>query len=66
MKGVPKDLKKPVKIAVEHHWRLERRKKHAWLWAPDGKTTISIPSSPSDFRGIKNTLAELRRADVPV
>lgn len=65
MNRVPKDFRPYVKTAVKRGWRFERRKRHAWLYAPDGVTTVSVPSSPSDHRALKNTICELRRAGVP-
>lgn len=39
MNRVPKDFRPYVKTAVKRGWRFEQRKRHAWLYAPDGVTT---------------------------
>lgn len=64
MNQVPKDFRPYVKAAVQQGWEFRRRKRHAWLYSPDRVTTVSIPCSPSDHRALKNTICELRRADV--
>lgn len=32
------------------------------FYSPDGRTIITVAATPSDFRGLRNARAELRRA----
>ena len=50
-----------VAVAREQGWREERRTRHLWLYAPDGRGTACIPTSTSDWRAIHNAVAQLRR-----
>ena len=51
---------------LQQGWRL-RAGKHRILYSPDKNVPpISIASTPSDFRGYRNKLAELRRYGVHV
>jgi hypothetical protein len=43
-------------------WRVERGRKHYKAFAPDGKTIVVIPGTPSSSRSIKKVLSQLRRA----
>ncbi len=48
-------------VARAQGWREERRTRHIWLYAPDGRGTACIPTSTSDWRAIHNAVAQLRR-----
>lgn len=61
---VPKDLRRAVRAALDAGWVIRPGTRHAVLLSPDGRTTVGVPSSPSDWRSIRNTLAELRRGGV--
>jgi IclR helix-turn-helix domain len=50
-----------VCVARRQGWREERRTRHIWLYAPDGRGTACIPTSTSDWRAIHNAVAQLRR-----
>jgi len=50
-----------VSVARRQGWREERRTRHIWLYAPDGRGTACIPTSTSDWRAIHNAVAQLRR-----
>jgi hypothetical protein len=55
-----------VDALVRQGWRL-REGKHRILYAPDKRIPpISFSRTPSDYRGIENKLAELRRFGVRV
>ena len=55
------DWSELVAVALEQGWREERRTRHIWLYAPDGRGTACIPTSTSDWRAIHNAVAQLRR-----
>ena len=55
------DWSELVAVAREQGWREERRTRHIWLYAPDGRGTACIPTSTSDWRAIHNAVAQLRR-----
>lgn len=66
-----KDYRQLVKKAQKQGWKLVKEKGkgqngHPRLVPPDGGDYIVIPSSPSDWRSVKNTRAELRRAGLKV
>ncbi len=61
---LPKDLRAWVHAALAAGWRLEAKRRHTWLLAPDGETTVCIPGTPSDHRTIANTVAGFKRAGV--
>lgn len=57
-----KDFKKVRKEAVKQGWRVEMTKNGHWrLYAPGGENTVHAPGTPSDHRGLKNTIAQMRR-----
>ncbi|MDQ0376628.1 hypothetical protein [Amycolatopsis thermophila] len=63
-KFVPRHLQPAIQAALDAGWSWKKKTKHTWLLAPDGKTTVSVPGSPSDIRSLYNTRSELRRAGV--
>jgi len=42
-------------------WRPTKRQ-HIMVYAPDGRLVTTLPSTPSDYRSMKNAIAVLRRA----
>ncbi|MGH7749096.1 MAG: hypothetical protein ACREQ5_30675, partial [Candidatus Dormibacteria bacterium] len=60
-RAVSLDWSELVAVARDQGWREERRTRHIWLYAPDGRGTACIPTSTSDWRAIHNAVAQLRR-----
>lgn len=54
------DWDKLLRAASDQGWRVERRTRHIWLWAPSGGT-VSLPTSTGDHRAIHNCVAQMRR-----
>lgn len=42
-------------------WATKGRKNHVKLYSPDGRFIVTMPSSPSDHRGIRNARQLLRK-----
>ena len=63
-----KDVKRMVRCAEKAGWSVRRRPgaTHVQLMSPDGVTIVTVESTPSDPRSIRNTAARLRRAGVSV
>lgn len=55
-----KDIAKLVQRYVRKGWCYHRRRKHGVLMAPNGRT-VTVPSTPSDVRALKNLKTDLRR-----
>ena len=58
---VPRDLRPAVKEACGRGWTLRHCKDHSQLLAPDGSGIVTLPSTPSDHRGIRNAKAYLKQ-----
>lgn len=56
-----KDMDKFIVGLVNDGWTFQYRKKHMRLLSPDGKKIITVSTSTSDQRAIKNTQAILRQ-----
>lgn len=57
-----KDFKKVIKAAEQQGWRCERTRNGHWrLYAPDGKNIVHAAGTPSDRRGLDNTIAKMRQ-----
>lgn len=59
---VHKTLRATVADAVARGWVLERTRKHLRLTKP-GCGPVIFPKTPSEYRGLKNLQADLRRAE---
>lgn len=59
---VHKTLRATVADAVARGWALERTKRHLRLVKP-GCGVVIFPKTPSEYRGLKNLQADLRRAE---
>ena len=59
---VHKSLRETVADAVSRGWTLERTKRHLRLRKP-GCELVIFPATPSEYRGLKNLQADLRRAE---
>ena len=51
---------------VSAGWDNVSRGKHGRLRSPDGKTTITVPLTPSDWRSEKNWFSQLSRSGIEV
>ena len=55
-----------VKGLIKNDWTLVRCNRHPRLQSPDGRTTLTVPMTPSDHRAEKNWIHQLRRQGVEV
>jgi hypothetical protein len=52
--------------ALRQRWRVTiTSRDHVMFWPPSGKPIV-MPGSPSDHRGVRNGLADLRRAGLKI
>lgn len=58
------DFRKIQKAAREQGWRVERTRSGHWRFVPQdpSKPIVHAAGTPSDVRGIRNLLADLRRS----
>lgn len=56
------ELSKIRKALIEQGWRLDDSGKHLKAFAPDGRTIVVFPRTPSDHRSLTNAIAIARRA----
>ena len=59
MKGLHKDLRKPVKLALERGWSLSQGRGHLKLCKEEKLIIISV--SLSDHRAVRNILGDMKR-----
>lgn len=60
---IPRELRKTYQQARRQDWHIRQGGRNHTLWySPDGETIITVPSSPSDHRSLRNSLAMLRAA----
>jgi hypothetical protein len=59
---VHKSLRAAVAEAVARGWVLERTRRHLKLSKP-GCGSVIFPKTPSEYRGLRNLEADLRRAE---
>ena len=57
-----KDIDKLIRKLIRKGWKFRRGSKHGRLLDPTGSHVVIVASSPSDHRGYKNFVGELRRA----
>jgi predicted RNA binding protein YcfA (HicA-like mRNA interferase family) len=62
----PKVSARAVEIVIEKAWGQgwwckKGKKGHVKLYSPDGRYIVTLPSSPSDHRGIRNARQLLKR-----
>lgn len=62
LSAVPKNLRPAVEAAAGRGWVLERTKRHLRLFKP-GCGFVVFPKTPSEYRGLKNLEADIRRAE---
>lgn len=61
---VPKDYREIVNYQIDRHgWRYDATgKKHPVVYPADtGKPPLRVPTTPSDRRGLRNFIGEVRR-----
>lgn len=63
-----KEMSRMIAAAWAAGWWCEQRATgHVFCWPPDGDTAaVLVASTPSDYRGAKNTRAEFRRRGLTV
>lgn len=49
-----KDWDERIRRLVKRGWKYQRGRKHGRLTNPDGSRTLTVSSSPSDRRSLKN------------
>lgn len=59
---VHKTLRATVADAVARGWVLDRTKRHLRLRKP-GCGSVVFPKTPSEYRGLKNLEADIKRAE---
>jgi hypothetical protein len=59
--GLKKDWKALALAMRAAGWTFEEGTKHGRAFAPDGVTWASLPTTPSDYRALKNATAAFRR-----
>ena len=62
----PKVSARAIEIVIEKAWAQgwwckASKKGHVKLYSPDGRYIVTLPSSPSDFRGIRNARQLLKK-----
>lgn len=58
-----KDLRKLIRAAERQGWTVQIGKAgHVKLFAPDGRTLVTMGSTESDRRALTNTVSRMRRA----
>lgn len=60
-----KDTKRLVRAAEEAGWDVRKGGKHLKLYPADGSRPIPVPGNPTK-QGLRNFIAQLRRADLEV
>lgn len=56
-----KEVKKIIRELERQGWRVERRKSKSTAFSPDGVTQVPIHHTPSDGKGLKNLVSQLKR-----
>ena len=65
-RSVPPGLRDAYDIAIAHGWTIEVLGSGHLRWSPPKGPYIVAARSPSDYRGIRNAIARLRRAGLPI
>ena len=57
-----KEIRAIIEEAERQGWRSRPMANgHTRLYGPDGRTQITLPGTPSDYRSLKNAIADMRR-----
>jgi hypothetical protein len=59
-----KRIDKVAHNLIKMGWLLKRAKRHPRISSPDGKITVTVPSSPSCSRAELNWISQLKHAGV--
>lgn len=57
-----KNIDKLIRRLIRQGWLFYRGGKHGRLRHPNGRPTITVPSSPGDYRSFQNFRRDLRKA----
>jgi predicted RNA binding protein YcfA (HicA-like mRNA interferase family) len=62
----PKVSARAIEILIEKAWEqgwwcVKGKKSHVTAYSPDGRYIVTLPSSPSDHRGVRNARQLLRK-----
>lgn len=58
-----KEIREIIEEAERQGWRSKAlRSGHTLMFAPDGKSKVTLPGTPSEHRWLKNALAKMRQA----
>jgi hypothetical protein len=61
------EITRLIRVATKAGWQIKPGNGGHLKWfAPDGLTIVVSPSTPSDWRSMKNHVARLRRAGLDV
>lgn len=58
-----KEIDSLVRSLVRSGWTFRRGGKHGRVRSPDGKASVTVPSTPSDWRSSRNFVRDLRRSE---
>ena len=61
--GTQKDWNNVIREAVQRGWKEIRTKKHIILVWPETNERVTMASTPSDWRAIKNMKSRIRRVE---
>lgn len=59
-----KDIDQMIRQLIRQGWCFQRGGKHARLTSPNGRRSLTVPTSPSDHRSINNFRRDLRRVAI--
>jgi hypothetical protein len=65
-RSVPRELQPAFDLALALGWRTEALGSGHLRWVPPEGRFVVTSSTPSDGRGVRNALAMLRRAGLPL
>jgi hypothetical protein len=62
-KELPKDIREiAVELVANQGWRYRYNGKHGMLYPADrSRPALAVPTTPSEYRGFKNPIADVRR-----
>lgn len=56
-----------ARLAQDHGWTVRRSGSgHFKFIPPNGERAVTVPATPSDKRSLANSIAQLRRAGLPI
>jgi predicted RNA binding protein YcfA (HicA-like mRNA interferase family) len=56
-----KDIDQLIRQLIRQGWSFRRGGKHGRIIHPDGRQTLTVANSPSDYRSLRNFQRDLRR-----